>query len=39
MPVASKALASVSPRFRTPVNAIWTSSILCIVYVFAAQFV
>lgn len=39
MPVASKALASVSPRFRTPVNAIWTSSILCILYVFAAQFV
>ena len=39
MPVGSKALASVSPRFRTPVNAIWTSSILCILYVFAAQFV
>lgn len=39
MPVGSKALASVSPRFRTPVNAIWTSSILCIFYVFAAQFV
>jgi len=39
MPVASKALASVSPRFRTPVNAIWTSSILRILYVFAAQFV
>jgi amino acid transporter len=39
MPVASKALASVSPKFRTPVVAIWTSSILCILYVFAAQFV
>ncbi len=39
MPIASKALASVSPKFRTPVNAIWTSSILCILYVFAAQFV
>lgn len=39
MPVGSKALATVSPKFRTPVNAIWTSSILCILYVFAAQFV
>jgi amino acid transporter len=39
LPVASKALARVSPRFRTPVNAIWASSILCILYVFAAQFV
>lgn len=39
MPVGSKALAKVSPRFRTPVNAIWTSSILCLLYVFAAQFV
>lgn len=39
MPIGSKALASVSPKFRTPVTAIWTSSILCILYVFAAQFV
>lgn len=39
MPIGSKALASVSPQFRTPVMAIWTSSILCILYVFAAQFV
>ena len=39
MPIGSKALASVSPQFRTPVIAIWTSSILCILYVFAAQFV
>lgn len=39
VPVGSKALASVSPRYRTPVTAIWTSSILCILYVFAAQFV
>lgn len=39
MPLGSKALASVSPKFRTPVTAIWTSSILCILYVFAAQFV
>ena len=27
MPVASKALSSVSPSFRTPVIAIWTASI------------
>jgi amino acid transporter len=39
MPVASKALAAVSPSFRTPVAAIWTSSIFCILYVFAAQFI
>jgi amino acid transporter len=39
MPFGSKALASVSPKFRTPVIAIWTSSILAILYVFAAQFV
>ncbi len=38
MPVASKALASVSTQWRTPVNAIWTSSILAILYVFLAQF-
>jgi amino acid transporter len=39
MPVGSKALAAVSPRFRTPVAAIWTSAILCVLYVYAAQFV
>jgi amino acid transporter len=39
MPVGSKALASVSPRFRTPVTAIWTATVLCILYVFAAQYV
>jgi amino acid transporter len=39
MPVGSKALASVSPKYRTPVNAIWTAAILEIIYVFAAQFV
>jgi amino acid transporter len=39
MPVGSKALASVSPKYRTPVTAIWTAAILEIIYVFAAQFV
>jgi amino acid transporter len=39
MPVGSKALASVSPKYRTPVVAIWTAAILEIIYVFAAQFV
>ncbi|NBO20876.1 MAG: amino acid permease [Rhodobacteraceae bacterium] len=37
MPVGSKALATVSPRFRTPVTAIWTSTILSILYVLLAQ--
>ena len=36
MPVASKALASVSPKYRTPVNAIWTATVLCILYVVLA---
>jgi amino acid transporter len=39
MPVGSKALATVSPKYRTPVTAIWTAAILEILYVFAAQFV
>jgi amino acid transporter len=33
MPIGSKALATVSPSFRTPVNAIWTATVLCILYV------
>jgi amino acid transporter len=37
MPVGSKALASVSPKYRTPVNAIWTSTVLCILYVLLAM--
>ena len=37
MPVGSKALASVSPKYRTPVNAIWTSTVLCILYVILAM--
>jgi amino acid transporter len=36
MPVGSKALASVNPRFRTPVTAIWTATVLCILYVVLA---
>ena len=37
LPVGSKALASVSPKYRTPVNAIWTSTVLCILYVLLAM--
>jgi amino acid transporter len=36
MPVGSKALATVSPKYRTPVNAIWTATALCILYVLLA---
>ena len=39
MPVGSAALAKVSPKFRTPVTAIWTASVLEVIYVYAAQFV
>ncbi|MDB5659142.1 MAG: amino acid permease [Cypionkella sp.] len=39
IPGASAALAKVSPKYRTPVNAIWTAAVLEILYVFAAQFV
>lgn len=39
MPLASDALSSVSKTYRTPVNAIWTSVILAILYVFLAQFI
>lgn len=37
MPVGSKALATVSPKYRTPVNAIWTATVLCILYVVLAM--
>ncbi len=37
LPVGSKALASVSPKYRTPVNAIWTATALCILYVLLAM--
>ena len=36
MPMGSKALATVSPKYRTPVNAIWTATVLCILYVLLA---
>ncbi|MDH4408998.1 MAG: amino acid permease [Verrucomicrobiales bacterium] len=36
MPVGSKALATVSAKYRTPVNAIWTAATLCILYVVLA---
>ena len=39
MPVGSGALAKVSPRYRTPVTAIWTAAALEILYVFLAQFI
>ena len=37
MPIGSKALATVSPKYRTPVNAIWTATVLCILYVLLAM--
>ena len=36
MPVGSKALATCRPKYRTPVNAIWTATVLCILYVVLA---
>lgn len=36
MPFGSKTLATVSPKYRTPVAAIWTSAVLCILYVLLA---
>jgi amino acid transporter len=39
IPVGSKALASVSPKYRTPVAAIWTSTVLCILYVVMAMLI
>ena len=37
LPLFSKQIASVSPRFRTPVVAIWTGAILEILFVWMAQ--
>jgi amino acid transporter len=37
MPIGSKALATVSAKYRTPVNAIWTATVLCILYVLLAM--
>jgi amino acid transporter len=36
---ASKALAKVSPKFRTPVAAIWTGSILSVLFVWGSSLV
>lgn len=36
---ASRALARVSPRFRTPVAAIWTASVLSVLFVWGASLV
>ncbi len=36
LPAGSKPLATVSPSFRTPVAAIWTAAVLCILYVMLA---
>ncbi len=37
VPGVSKALSSVSPKYRTPVNAIWTATVLSILYVLLAM--
>jgi amino acid transporter len=37
VPGFSKALATVSPKYRTPVNAIWTATVLAILYVVLAM--
>ena len=37
LPIGSAALAKVSPRFRTPVAAIWTGAVLQILFVWLAQ--
>jgi amino acid transporter len=39
LPVGSKALAAVSPKYRTPVAAIWTATVLCILYVVLAMLI
>ncbi|MBC2834106.1 amino acid permease [Paragemmobacter straminiformis] len=37
VPLFSKPLSTVSPKYRTPVNAIWTATVLCILYVVLAM--
>ncbi len=37
VPLVSKTLATVSPKYRTPVAAIWTATVLCILYVLLAM--
>ncbi|MGV8987512.1 MAG: amino acid permease [Cypionkella sp.] len=39
MPVGSKTLSSVSPKYRTPVAAIWTATVFCILYVLLAMMI
>jgi amino acid transporter len=39
VPGASKALATVSATYRTPVNAIWTAAVMCILYVVLAMMI
>lgn len=39
VPLFSKGLATVSPKHRTPVNSIWTATVLCILYVVMAMMI
>lgn len=39
LPVGSKALSSVSPKYRTPVTAIWTAGVLEVLFVWGALFI
>ena len=39
MPIGSAALATVSPKYRTPVIAIWTAAVLEILYVVAVSLI
>lgn len=39
MPIGSESLSTVSTKWRTPVHAIWTATVLCILYVVLAQYV
>ena len=39
MPMGSKALASVSPTYRTPVTAIWTATVISLLYVILVSFI
>ncbi len=39
MPIGSEALAKVSPKWRTPVTAIWAAAAFEVAFVFCAQFI
>ena len=39
VPGMSKTLSTVSPKYRTPVAAIWTATVLCILYVILAMLI